>query len=280
MSNNQNTINLNNGIAMPILGYGVYQIPLDQTAQCICTAVETGYRSIDTAMIYGNEQGVGQGIKNCGIPREELFITTKVWNKDHGYESTLKAFGDSLKRLGLDYLDLYLIHWPVPKCSLYIDTWRAMEKLYHDGLIRAVGVSNFTIDHLEEIKDECEITPAVNQVELHPWLVQPELCQYMEANGIAAEAWSPLAQGTLLNDKLLMDIGQKYNKTAAQVILRWNVQRNVITIPKSTKKQRIMSNIDIFDFQLSNEDMQSITNMNKNHRIGPHPDTFSMDANC
>lgn len=280
MQNDQRSVKLNNGVAMPVLGYGVYQIPLDQTAECVCTAVEAGYRSIDTAMIYQNEQGVGQGIKDCGIDREELFITTKVWNKDHGYEATLKAFNNSLKVLSLDYLDLYLIHWPVPKCGLYIDTWRALEKLYHDGLIRAIGVSNFTIAHLEEIKNNCEIIPTVNQIELHPWLVQPKLREYMEANGIAAEAWSPLAQGALLHEERLIDIAQKYNKTAAQVILRWNVQRNVITIPKSTKKQRMISNIDIFDFELSDQDMRDIISLNKNYRTGPDPDTFNMDANC
>ena len=212
-----NDIVLNNGVKMPILGYGVFQIPADETAQCVRTAIEAGYRSIDTAMAYQNEKDVGKGIKDSGISREDLFITTKLWNKDQGYESTLKAFEKSRKMLDVDYLDLYLIHWPVLKCGMYVDTWKAMEKLYKEGLIRAIGVCNFTISHLEELKEKCEITPAVNQVELHPWLSQTELCTYMKQEGIFAEAWSPLAKGAVLNDETLLSIAKKYNKTTAQI---------------------------------------------------------------
>ena len=228
---------LNNGIEMPILGFGVFRIDdNDETADCVKKAIKYGYRSIDTAMIYGNEEGVGKGIKESGIKREDIFLTTKVWNSDQGYEKTLKAFENSIERLMVDYLDLYLIHWPVPKINKYIETWEALETLYKDGKLRAIGVSNFNISHLENIITQCSVVPAVNQVEFHPWFLQAELFTYMRQKGIAAEAWSPLAAGALLDNEILMGIAKKYNKSVAQVIIRWDIQKDVITIPKSSKE--------------------------------------------
>jgi len=268
-------VRLNNGIEMPILGFGVFRInDNDETADCVKKAIKYGYGSIDTAMIYDNEAGVGKGIKESGIKREEVFITTKVWNSDQGYEKTLKAFENSLERLMVNYVDLYLIHWPVPKIDKYIETWEALEKLYRDGKVRAIGVSNFNINHLENIITQCSIVPAVNQVEFHPWLLQTELFTYMRQKGISAEAWSPLGGGALLDNEILMGIAKKYNKTVAQVIIRWDIQKNVITIPKSSKEDRIASNANVFDFELSDQDIKTIESLNKNHRIGPNPDEF------
>jgi len=270
---------LNNGIEMPILGFGVFRINSnDETADCVKKAIKHGYRSIDTAMIYGNEAGVGKGIKKSGIKREEVFITTKLWNSDQGYEKTLKAFENSMERLMVDYLDLYLIHWPVPKINKYIETWEALETLYRDGKVRAIGVSNFNISHLENLITQCSIVPAVNQVEFHPWFLQTELFTYMRQKGISAEAWSPLAGGALLDNEILMGIAKKYNKTVAQVIIRWDIQKNVITIPKSSKEDRIASNANVFDFELSDQDIKTIKSLNINHRIGPDPDEFDLDA--
>jgi diketogulonate reductase-like aldo/keto reductase len=229
-------------------------------------------------MIYGNEAGVGKGIKESGIKREDLFITTKVWNSDQGYNETLKSFESSMERLMLNYLDLYLIHWPVPKNNKYIETWKALETLLRDRKVRAIGVSNFNISHLENIITQCNIVPAVNQVEFHPWFLQTELFTYMKQKGIHAEAWGPLAQGALLDNEILMEIGKKYNKTVAQVIIRWDIQKNVITIPKSTKEDRIASNANVFDFELSDQDIKTIEGLNKNHRIGPDPDEFDLGA--
>ncbi len=272
-------IRLNNGVEMPILGFGVFQIhDLDETADCIKKALKHGYRSIDTAMIYGNEEGVGKAIKESGIKREDLFITTKLWNSDQGYTETLKAFESSMEKLMLNYLDLYLIHWPMPKKNKYIETWKALETLYGDGKVKAIGVSNFNISHLENIIMECNIVPAVNQVEFHPWFLQTELFAYMKQKGIALEAWGPLGQGALLDNEILLEIAKKYNKTVAQVIIRWDIQKNVITIPKSSKEDRIASNADVFDFKLSDQDCKTIESLNKNHRIGPDPDEFHLGA--
>lgn len=271
-------VKLNNAVEMPILGYGVFKIDSnDETAQCVRTAVQAGYRSIDTAMIYGNEEGVGKGIKECGVKREELFITTKVWNKDQGYQKTIEAFELSLKNMKLDYLDLYLIHWPVPMKGLYIETWRALEKLYQQGKVRSIGVSNFNISHLQILISQCEIVPVVNQVELHPWLNQTELRAFMKGKGIYAEAWSPLAQGTNMDNDILNGIAKKHSKTVAQVILRWHIQNRIIVIPKSTKAERIASNADIFNFELSLEELKKIDSLNCNGRIGPEPDAFAAE---
>lgn len=270
-------VKLNNGIEMPILGYGVFRIDdNNETAECVKNAIKHGYRSIDTAMIYGNEEGVGKGIKESGVKREELFITTKVWNSDQGYNETLNSFERSMERLGLDYLDLYLIHWPVPKKNMYVETWKALESLYRKGKVRAIGVSNFKISHLENIIANSDIVPAVNQVEYHPWFSQAELFAYMRKKGIYPEAWGPLGQGALLDNELLIEIAEKYDKTVAQVIIRWDIQKDVITIPKSTKEERIASNADVFNFELSNQDIEIIDSINKNQRIGPDPDEFDM----
>ncbi len=256
---------------MPWFGLGVFKVENGSEAtESVKAAIKNGYRSIDTAAIYKNEEGVGIGIKESGVAREELFITSKVWNEDQGYETTLAAFEKSLERLQLDYLDLYLIHWPGK--DKYKDTWRALEKLYKDGKIRAIGVSNFQVHHLEELLKDAEIKPMVNQVEFHPRLTQKELRDYCKEQGIQLEAWSPLMQGQLLDNEVLTQIAEKHNKSVAQVILRWDLQHEVVTIPKSIKEHRIIENADIFDFELSQEDMDKIDALNKDERVGPNPD--------
>jgi len=261
---------LNNGVKMPRLGLGVWKVtdPGD-VERAIHAAVQTGYRSIDTASFYKNEAEVGQAIRSCGVPREELFITTKIWNEDQGYDKTLAAFEESRKRLGLDVVDLLLIHWPGK--DKYIDTWRAFEKLYREGFVRAIGVSNFQIHHLDKLIEASEIVPAVNQVEFHPLLTQKELLAYTKEKGIQLEAWSPLMQGNL-DQPALKEIAAKYGKTPAQVVLRWDLQHGVVTIPKSITPSRIAENADIFDFELTAEDMDRIDSLNRNHRFGPDPD--------
>lgn len=267
-------VTLHNGVVMPQLGYGVFKIGNEETARCVRDAVAAGYRSIDTAMVYGNEPGTGEGIKTCGVPREELFITTKVWNADHGYEATLAAFEQSLKNMGLSYLDLYLIHWPVPQKGLYVETWRALEKLYRDGRVRAIGVSNFNISHLETLQKECSIIPMINQVELHPFFNQAELRAYLKEHAILAEAWGPLAQGNRTDDETLVSIASAYGKSVQQIMLRWHLQHGVIAIPKSTKPERMKENTEVFDFVLSAEDMARIDGLTTGVRFGPDPETF------
>ncbi|MFP7232544.1 glyoxal/methylglyoxal reductase [Bacillus subtilis] len=267
----KDTVKLHNGVEMPWFGLGVFKVENGSEAtESVKAAIKNGYRSIDTAAVYKNEEGVGIGIKESGVAREELFITSKVWNEDQGYETTLAAFEKSLERLQLDYLDLYLIHWPGK--DKYKDTWRALEKLYKDGKIRAIGVSNFQVHHLEELLKDAEIKPMVNQVEFHPRLTQKELRDYCKAQGIQLEAWSPLMQGQLLDNEVLAEIAEKHNKSVAQVILRWDLQHEVVTIPKSIKEHRIIENADIFDFELSQEDMDKIDALNKDERVGPNPD--------
>lgn len=271
--NLQDTVTLNNGIKMPGFGLGVYKVEDGNTViRAVKAAINHGYRSIDTASFYDNEEGVGQAIKEAGVPRSDLFITSKVWNDQQGYEETLQAFEMSLEKLGLDYLDLYLIHWPVK--GKYKDTWKAMEKLYEQGKVRAIGVSNFHIHHLNNLLEDANVTPAVNQVEYHPHLTQVELKDFCEKEGIQLEAWSPLKRGRLLNDPTLTEIGKKYGKTPAQVILRWDIQNNVITIPKSINEKRIKENADIFDFTLNDEEMKRINGLNINDRSGSNPDDF------
>lgn len=273
----QDTTVLSNGVKMPWLGLGVFKVEEGpELENAVKTAIKHGYRSIDTAAIYENEAGVGrgicQGLKEAGISREELFVTSKVWNTDLGYEPTLAAYETSLSKLGLDYLDLYLIHWPVER--KYKDAWRALETLYKEGRVKAIGVSNFHIHHLEELMKDAEIKPMVNQVEFHPRLTQKELREYCKEQGIQFEAWSPLMQGELLDNPVLQDIGKKYNKSVAQVILRWDLQHGVVTIPKSTKEQRIVENATVFDFELTQEEMERIDGLNENRRVGPDPDNF------
>jgi len=264
---------LNNGVKMPWFGLGTWQV--NDGAEVVSSvkwALKAGYRSIDTASAYGNEEGVGKGIRESGVPRSEIFVTTKVWNAHHGYENTLKAFEDSRKRLGLEYLDLYLIHWPVK--GKYRETWKALVKLYKDGLTRAIGVSNFHVRHLKDIIPESDVMPMVNQVEFHPLLVQQELRDFCLRNSIQFEAWSPLMQGRL-DSPVLAGIAAKYGKSPAQVVLRWDLQHEVVTIPKSIHENRIIENKDIFDFELSAEDMAKIDAMNADRRFGPDPDNFN-----
>lgn len=273
----QATTTLRNGVKMPWFGLGVFKVEEGpELVNAVQTAIRHGYRSIDTAAIYGNEEGVGQGIRQgleeTGIKREELFVTSKVWNTDLGYESTRQAFELSLKKLGLEYLDLYLIHWPV--AGKYKEAWRALEQLYKEGRIKAIGVSNFQIHHLQDLMQDAEIKPMINQVEFHPRLTQTELRAFCKEQGIQVEAWSPLMQGQLLDHPGLKEIANRHQKSIAQVILRWDLQHGVVTIPKSTKEQRIRENADIFDFELTSEDMQLIDAMNENLRVGPDPDNF------
>jgi methylglyoxal/glyoxal reductase len=271
--NLQDCTTLHNGVKMPWFGLGVYKVEEGQEViDSVKAAIKNGYRSIDTAAIYRNEEGVGQAIKESGVPREELFITTKVWNAAQRENATLEAFERSMNKLGLDYLDLFLIHWPVE--GKYKETWKVMEKLYKDGRVRAIGVSNFQIHHLEDLMKDAEIKPMVNQVEYHPRLAQKELREFCQKNGIQLEAWSPLMQGELLNEETLKEIAEKYNKSVAQVILRWDLQNEVVTIPKSIKEHRIIENAHIFDFELTKGDMDKIDALNEDRRIGPDPDNF------
>jgi diketogulonate reductase-like aldo/keto reductase len=262
---------LSNGIKMPWLGLGVWQVEDGaEVKNTVKWAIKAGYRSIDTAAAYGNEAGVGKAIKECGVAREELFITTKLWNANQGYETALKAFEKSRKLLGLEYVDLYLIHWPVK--GKYVDSWKALVKLYQDGLVRAIGVSNFHTHHLEDVMSDSGVVPMVNQVECHPWLTQKPLLNFCKANNIQLEAYSPLMHGNLNKEPLLAEIGEKYEKTAAQVVLRWDLQNEIVVIPKSVRESRIIENADIFDFQLALEDMERIDALNRDQRFLPDPD--------
>ncbi|MEH7301919.1 aldo/keto reductase [Neobacillus drentensis] len=273
VKNLQDTTTLSNGVKMPWFGLGVFKVEEgSEVVESVKAAIRNGYRSIDTAAIYQNEEGVGQAIRESGIAREELFVTSKVWNADLGYESTIAAYETSLKKLGLDYLDLYLIHWPV--AGKYKEAWRALETLYKEGRVKAIGVSNFHVHHLEDILKDAEIKPMVNQVEYHPRLAQKEVRAFCQEHGIQLEAWSPLMQGQLLDNEVLQGIAQKYNKSVAQVILRWDLQNGVVTIPKSIKEHRIIENSQVFDFELTAEDMEAIDSLNQDQRVGPDPDNF------
>jgi diketogulonate reductase-like aldo/keto reductase len=272
----ESTTTLHNGVKMPWVGLGVFLVKDgEEVVNSVKTAIEVGYRSIDTAAVYKNEEGVGKAIAESNVPRAELFITTKLWNADQGYEETLTAFDVSMEKLGLDYLDLYLIHWPLPSHGKYLETWRALEKLYKDGRVRAIGVSNFKVHHLEDILANCEIRPMVNQVEYHPRFNQKELHDFCKKNQIQLEAWSPLMQGGLLEEPVLVEIANKYNKSTAQVIIRWDIQTGVVTIPKSVKPHRIAENADVFDFELSQDDMDKINALNQDKRMFADPDEFS-----
>ncbi|MEU6113171.1 aldo/keto reductase [Streptomyces sp. NPDC047117] len=268
-------VTLNNGVAMPQLGFGVFQVPDDETTAAVTSALEAGYRSIDTAAVYGNETGVGRALASSGIARDDLFVTTKLWNDDQGYDATLAAFDASLAKLGLDHVDLYLIHWPTPARDRYLDTWRAFEKLLADGRTRAIGVSNFQPAHLQRLLDASGIVPVVNQIELHPGLQQSELRAFHAQHGIATEAWSPLAQGALLKDEAITAIAERHGKTPAQVVLRWHLQIGNVVIPKSVTPARIRENLDVFDFTLSDADIDAITALDQGMRTGPDPDTLN-----
>ncbi|MFW6722895.1 aldo/keto reductase [Streptomyces sp. MAR4 CNY-716] len=267
------TITLNNGVAMPQLGFGVWQVPDTEAETTVRTALDAGYRSIDTAAIYGNEEGTGKALTESGVPREELFVTTKLWNSDHGYDAALRAFDESLRRLGLDHVDLYLIHWPAPAKDKYLETWRALEKIYADGRARAIGVSNFQPAHLQRVLDEGSVAPVLNQVELHPDFAQADVRAFHAAHNIATEAWSPLGQGKgLLDDPVLRQLGEKHGRSSAQVALRWHLQLGNVVIPKSVTPSRIRENIDVFGFELDDADMAAVAGLDAGNRIGDNPD--------
>ena len=270
------TIKTNNGIDVPMLGYGVFKVADgDQCYESVKTALSMGYRHIDTAAIYGNEESVGRAIKDSGVPREDIFLTTKVWNEIQRTGNVQDAFTESLRKLGIDYIDLYLVHWPVPE--RYVNTWLELEKIYTTGKARAIGVSNHHIHHLKEIEKVWSIVPVMNQIELHPELTQEPLVDYCKEKGIIPQSWSPLgaAKNDLLTNPVLVNLAKKYNKTTAQVILRWNIERGIVTIPKSVTPSRIQENIDIFDFKLTPEEVSQINSLNKDLRTGSSPDEFT-----
>ncbi|WP_269937994.1 aldo/keto reductase [Arthrobacter sp. HY1533] len=269
------TITLNNGVAMPQIGFGVFQVPNDETEQAVLAALAAGYRSIDTAAVYGNEEGVGRALAASGLPREELFITSKAWIADLGREETLAAYETSLAKLGLDYLDLYLIHWPAPATDAYLESWKALEELLAAGRVRAIGVSNFLPEHLEKIVALGGSIPAVNQVEIHPALQQHDIQAANAEHGIATEAWSPLAQGAGLNDSAVLDAAASHGRTPAQVVLRWHLQQGRISIPKSVTPARMAENLNILDFELTGAQMAGIDALERDGRTGPHPATFN-----
>ncbi len=269
----QGTFTLNNGVEIPYLGLGVYLSEEGKEVErAVDWALEAGYRHVDTASIYGNEAGVGRAVAHSDVPRSEIFVTSKVWNSDQGYDSTLRAFDASMQRLGLEVLDLYLVHWPV--AGKYKETWKALERLYREKRVRAIGVSNFLQHHLEDLLGEAEVVPAVNQLEFHPYLVQQPLQDFCRAKGIQYEAWSPLMQGEIFKIPEMARLAEKYGKSIAQVVLRWNLQKGVVTIPKSSKKERIIQNADLFDFELSAADVDLLDAMDRGKRFGPDPDNF------
>jgi 2,5-diketo-D-gluconate reductase A len=268
---------MNNGLPIPQLGFGVFLVPPDETKQAVAEAIKAGYRLIDTAQGYGNEEGVGAAIVESDVPRDELFITTKLTNSEHGYDTTLAAFDGSMKKLGIDVLDLFLIHWPLPMFDQYVETWRAFEKLLADGRVRSIGVSNFEIPHLQRLLAETDVTPAVNQIELHPQFPQEELREFHQEHGILTESWGPLGQGKgLLEDPNIVEVARRKDRTPAQVVLRWHVQLGCVVIPKSVHPDRIRENIDIFDFELDDSEMAEISKVRTGERLGGDPNTFAM----
>ncbi len=269
------TVTLNNGVQIPQLGFGVFQVSDDDIVASVQKALEVGYRHIDTASAYGNEEGVGKAIADSGIARDELFVTTKLWNTDQGHDNALAAFDQSLARLGLDHVDLYLIHWPIPENKTYVDTWKAFEEIYADGRARAIGVSNFAPNHLHHLIRDSTVTPAVNQVELHPTFTQTDLVSVHRELGLHTESWSPLGQAADLDSATVTEIASRLGRSPAQVVIRWHLQLGHIVIPKSVTPARIESNFDVFGFELSDADVAAISALDSGNRIGPDPDTFS-----
>jgi 2,5-diketo-D-gluconate reductase A len=267
-------IELHDGVEIPQFGFGVFQVPPDDTREVVEDALEAGYRHIDTAGAYRNEKGVGEALAASGIPREEVFVTTKLWNSQQGYDSALAGFESSLGRLGLDRVDLYLIHWPMPTEDLFVDTWRAFERIHEEGGARTIGVSNFRIEDLERLERETSTRPTINQVELHPWLQQAELRRWQAEHEIATEAWSPLAKAWHLDDETIASIAAAHGKTPAQAILRWHIQLGNIVFPKSVTPERVRENIDIFDFELTEAEMAAFEGLDSGERTGPDPATF------
>jgi 2,5-diketo-D-gluconate reductase A len=273
-SSSSPSVPLNDGKSIPALGFGVFKVAPSDTEQAVRTALQAGYRHIDTAAVYGNERETGRAVAESGVPRDELYLVTKLWNSDQGYDSTLAAFDASMERLGIDYLDLYLVHWPVPKRNKFVDTFKAFAHLRDQGRIGSIGVSNFEPEHITALVDATGIVPAVNQVELHPRLPQTELRELHARLGIATEAWGPLGQGSLLSDPAVTAVAEALDRTPAQVLIRWHLQLGNIVIPKSVNPERIASNFGVFDFELSENDIASITSLDDGHRLGPDPRTF------
>ena len=270
------TIRLNNGVEIPQLGFGVYQVPPEDTAEAVSTALEIGYRHIDTAEMYGNEKGVGEAVARSGIDRGEVFVTSKLNNGYHRRDDALRAFDQSLADLGFEYLDLFLVHWPLPGIDVdYVETWKAMEEIYASGRARSIGVSNFQAHHLRRLFGETEVRPAVNQIEVHPYLAQEELRAFDADHEIVTEAWSPIAQGKVLDDPVVLRVAERCSRTPAQVVLRWHVQRGDVVFPKSVSRQRMQENFELFDFELGTGDMATLTGLDRGERTGPDPDTFN-----
>ncbi|MBY8879398.1 aldo/keto reductase [Actinacidiphila acidipaludis] len=269
------SVTLNNGVSIPQLGFGVFQIEPDRTRDAVLVALETGYRHIDTAEMYGNERQVGQAVRDSGIGRAEIFVTSKLNNDAHAHDDALAAFARTMDDLDLEYLDLFLVHWPLPGVGDFVETWKAMEEVYRSGRVKAIGVSNFQRAHLERLMRECDVVPAVNQIELHPYLTQDPLRAFGRDNGIATEAWSPIAQGKVLDDPVITAIAGRLDRSPAQVTLRWHLQRGDIVFPKSVTPARVAENFRLFDFELTGDDMAAITALNRDERTGPDPDTFN-----
>jgi 2,5-diketo-D-gluconate reductase A len=272
-------ITLNNGVQIPQLGFGVFQIEPERTKEATLLAFEAGYRHIDTAEMYGNERQVGEAVRESGLDRGDVFITSKLNNGYHAYDDALRAFDTSLEVMELEYLDLFLVHWPLPKVGDYVETWRAMEEMYRSGRTKAIGVSNFQAHHLRRLHDETDVVPAVNQIEVHPYLTQDDLRAFNAEHGIASEAWSPIAQGLVLDDAAIERIAKEHQRTPAQITLRWHIQRGDIVFPKSVTPSRITENFALFDFELDEVEMADITSLNRDQRTGPDPDRFNYVPN-